>query len=245
MGADVPLLCCRPPPCTAVRISDVHFWPIFLRFVRALRVYPYVQTGRCSYVAVLVDGTLPIAVLICKLAWVLPSLMLEEVEAHVLLFAGTQILPLVAAGTPQQYICLHRSTRRSRPATFHHTPSFRCLPYRQQATTCLPVKKRGRLTSSTRPNLDAHESSRSPSRPRDSRRGEPPEKGSGDETEDGPPDPHPDPSAKRVDSPVRVAKETNKLHRTRGRLHASSRQTRGSDTSGPPRARQGTITAAT
>ena len=94
-------------------------------------------------------------------------------------------------------------TRRSHPATFPHTASFRCPPYRQQATTCLPVRTRatrGRLRSSTRPNLDAHETGRAHSRSRDSRREEPREAGSGDETEDGAPYHHPDPPIKRVDS---------------------------------------------
>ena len=91
-------------------------------------------------------------------------------------------------------------------------PSFRCPSYRQQPVACLPVRKRatwGRLWSSTRPNLDAHETGRARSRSRDSRRGEPPEAGSGDETEDGPPYHHPDPPTKRVDSPVRAEKKTD------------------------------------
>ena len=134
-------------------------------------------------------------------------------------------------------ICLHSFfTRRSHPATFPHTPSFRCPPYRQQAA-CLPVRKRatrGRLRSSTPPNLDAHETGRARSRCRDSRRGEPREAGSGDETEDGAPYLHPFPPTKRVDSPVRAEKKTDQPHRTRGRLDASSRQPRGSATSCPP-----------
>ena len=109
-------------------------------------------------------------------------------------------------------ICLHSFfTRRSHPATFPHTPSFRCPPYRQQAT-CLPVRKRatrGRLRSSTHPNLDAHEPGRARSRSRDSRRGEPPVAGSGDETENGAPYLHPFPPTKRVDSPVRADKKTD------------------------------------
>ena len=43
MGADVPLLCCTP--CSAVRVSAAHFWPLLLRFVRALPVYPTVRLG--------------------------------------------------------------------------------------------------------------------------------------------------------------------------------------------------------
>ena len=109
-------------------------------------------------------------------------------------------------------ICLHSFfTRRSHPATFPHTPSFRCPPYRQQAT-CLPVRKRatrGRLRSSTHSNLDAHETGRARSRSGDSRRGEPPENGSGDETEDAAPYLHPDPPTKRVDSPIRTEKKTD------------------------------------
>ena len=43
MGADVPLLCCTPG--TAVRVSAAHFWPLLLRVVRALPVYPTVRLG--------------------------------------------------------------------------------------------------------------------------------------------------------------------------------------------------------
>ena len=68
---------------------------------------------------------------------------------------------------------------------------------------------RGSLRSSTRPNLDAHETGRARSRSRDSRRGESPEAGSGDETEDGPPYHHPDPRTQRVDSPVRTENKTD------------------------------------
>ena len=122
-------------------------------------------------------------------------------------------IPLLTAGTPQQYICLDRFfTRRSHPATFPHTPSFRYPPYRQQATTCLPVRKRatrGRLRSSTHPNLDAHETGRARFRSRDSRRGEPPGAGSGDEPVDGAPYLHPDPPTKRVDTPIRAEKKTD------------------------------------
>ena len=56
------------------------------------------------------------------------------------------------------------------------------------------------------PQPDAHETARARSRSRDSRRGESPEAGSGDETEDGAPYLHPDPPTKRVDSPVRAEK---------------------------------------
>ena len=55
--------------------------------------------------------------------------MLDGVEAHILLLAGTQILPLLAAGTPQQYTCLHSLfTRRSHPATFPTPPPSAALP---------------------------------------------------------------------------------------------------------------------
>ena len=163
--------------------------------------------------------------------------MLDGVEAHILLFAGTQILPLLAAGTPQQYICLHSFfTRRSHPATFPHTPFFRCPLYRQQET-CQPVSKRatrGRLRSFTHPNLDAHKTGRTRSRSRDSRRGEPPEAGSGVKTEGGAAYLHPDPPTKRVDSPVCDEKKTDQPSPDPGCLDASSRQPRGSATSCPP-----------
>ena len=99
----------------------------------------------------------------------------------------------------------------SHPATFPYTPSFRCHLDRQQAT-CLPVRRRatrGRLKSSTRPNLNARETGRARSRSRDSRRGKSPEVGSGDETEDEPPYYHPGPPTKRVDSPVRAENKTD------------------------------------
>ena len=50
------LYCVAPP---ALRLGSVlpMFWLLLLRFVRVTRI-PYGQTGRCSYVAVLVDGTL-------------------------------------------------------------------------------------------------------------------------------------------------------------------------------------------
>ena len=121
-------------------------------------------------------------------------------------------ISLLTAGTPQEHFCLHRFfTRRSHPATFPHTPSFRCPPSRQQAT-CLPVRDRatrGRLRSPTHPNLDAHETGRACSRFHDSRLGEPPEAGSGDETEDGSPYLHPFPPTKWVDSPVCAEKKTD------------------------------------
>ena len=164
--------------------------------------------------------------------------MLDGVEAHILLLAGTQILPLLAAGTPQQYICLHSFfTRRSHPATFPHTPSFRCPPYRQQRAACLPVRKRanrGRLRPSTRPNLDGHEKGKARSRRRDSRRGEPPEAGCGDETEDGPPCHHPDPPTQRVDSPVRADNKTDQPPPDSGASRRQLSPARGSATSCPP-----------
>ena len=136
-------------------------------------------------------------------------------------------------------------TRRSHPATFPHTPSFRCPPYRQQAT-CLPVRKwatRGRLRPSTDPTLEAHETGRARSRSRDSRRGEPPEAGSGDETEDGAPYLHPDLPIKRVDSPVRAEMKTDQPPPDSG---ASRRQLSPAPWERhqlPPRARQGTTAA--
>ena len=61
MAVDVPLLCCTP--CTAARVSAAHFWLLLLWFVRVTHI-PYGQTGRCSYVAVLMVGTLLTAVLL-------------------------------------------------------------------------------------------------------------------------------------------------------------------------------------
>ena len=81
---------------------------------------------------------------------------------------------------------------------------------------------RGRLRSSTHPNLNAHEEGRARSRSRDSRRAESPEAGSGDETEDEPPY-----TTTRTHQPrgstgpfVQRTRRTN-LHRTRGSLDAS------------------------
>ena len=84
------LYCVAPP---ARRLESV--LPILAPFtaVRArVTRTPCGQTGRCSYVAVLVVGTLLAAVLLlfCSLAWLIPSLMLDGVEAHILLFAGTK-----------------------------------------------------------------------------------------------------------------------------------------------------------
>ena len=61
---------------------------------------PYGQSRRCSYVAVLVDGTLRTAVLLLygQLEWLLPSLMLDGAEVHVLLFAETQIYRYLQQG---------------------------------------------------------------------------------------------------------------------------------------------------
>ena len=67
----------------------------------------------------------------------------------------------------------------------------------------------GRLRSSTHPNLDAHETGKARSKSRDSKRGEPPEAGSGDETEYGAPYLHPDSRTNRVDSPVLAEKKTD------------------------------------
>ena len=61
MGADVPLLCCTP--CTAVRVSAAHFWPILLRFVRALPVSPTVRLG---------------AALMLRFCWMVPFLPLPS-----------------------------------------------------------------------------------------------------------------------------------------------------------------------
>ena len=172
--------------------------------------------------------------------------MLDGVEAHVLLFAETQIHRPLTAGTPQQYICLHSFfTRRSHPATFPHTSSSRFPSYRQRATG-LPVRKRAtrdRLMSSTHPNLDVHETERARSRSLDSKRGEPPEAGAGDETEDRAPYLHPDPLTERVDSTVRAKKtdqplpdsgvSRRQLSPAPGERHQLS----------PPGARQGTTAA--
>ena len=68
---------------------------------------------------------------------------------------------------------------------------------------------RGRLRSSTHPNLDAHDKERARSNSRDSRRRKPPEAGFGDETEDGAPYLHPDPPTKWVDSPVQAENKTD------------------------------------
>ena len=96
------------------------------------------------------------------------------------------------------------------PPSFTRSPSAALPP--QKKTTCLPLRKRsirGRVRSFTRPNRDAHETGRARSRSRDSRQGEPPEAGFGNETGDGAPYHHPDPSTKTVESPVREEKKTD------------------------------------
>ena len=67
----------------------------------------------------------------------------------------------------------------------------------------------GRLRSSTRLTLDVHETGRVRSRSRNSRRGELPEAGCGDETDNAPPCHHPDAPTRMVDSPVRSEKKTD------------------------------------
>ena len=136
--------------------------------------------------------------------------MLDGVQAHILVFAGTQILPLFAAGTPQQYICLHRSfSRRSRPPPFPTPPPPAALRTDNNVSTSEEAGYLGRLRSSTRPKLDDRETGRARSRSRDLRMGEPPEGRSGGEPENGPSGHHPGSPTKRINSPVRAAEKAN------------------------------------
>ena len=93
---------------------------------------------------------------------------------------------------------------------------------------------RRRLRSSTRPNLDAHETGRARSSSRYSRQGGSPVAGSGDDTEDTPPFYHPGPSTQTVDAPVRPENKTDQPRPDWGRLDASARHPQGSATSCPP-----------
>ena len=101
-------------------------------------------------------------------------------------------------------ICLRSFfTHRSHPL-----PPHLVLPLssRQKTSNNMATSEKrpthGRLRSSTRPNLDAHEIGRARSRSRDSRHAEPPEAGSGDDTEDVAPHHYSDSSTKTVDSPA-------------------------------------------
>ena len=89
-----------------------------------------------------------------------------------------------------------------------------------------------------RPNLDDRETGRARSRSRDSKRGEPPEEGSGDETSDRPQDHPPDSPTKRNEMPVRAQKEADQSPADAGASRRQLSQPRGSITSWPPRAQQ-------
>ena len=85
------LYCVAPP---ALRLGSVlSILAVFTAVRAGVTHIPYGQTGRCSYVAVLMVGTLLTAVPLVygELACLLPSLMLDGVEARILLFAETQI----------------------------------------------------------------------------------------------------------------------------------------------------------
>ena len=87
MVADAPLLRCTP--CTAVRVSAAHFYPILLRFVQVLAVYPTVRLGATLMLRFWwMVSFVPLSSLY---TWLLPSPMLDGVEARVLLYAETPI----------------------------------------------------------------------------------------------------------------------------------------------------------
>ena len=106
MGADVPSCVCTR--CTAVRVSAANFWLHLLRFVRALPVYPTINLGRCSYVAVFVDSSLltaaPIYIRVVGVAAMITDAGWSR--GPYLAVQGNTDIPILAAGTPQHYICL-------------------------------------------------------------------------------------------------------------------------------------------
>ena len=163
MGADASSLCCT------------HFWPLFV-------------SGLCGHYPTVRLA----AALMLRAWWMVPFLSLSSfillvTVAATITNAGRSRGPYLPAcwhtenrylqqGHHNNLICLRSFfTRRSHLATSSHTHPFCCPPYRQHATTCLPVRKpatRGRLRSSTRQYLDSHETGRARSRSRDSRRGD-------------------------------------------------------------------------
>ena len=176
-------------------------------------------------------------------------LMLKGAEAHTLLFSGTQISTPIEVRTPRQYIDLLRSfTRLSRPPPTSLPPA--ALPTDSKMSTSDDAGYSGRLRSSTRANQEVQETGRerSRSRPdsrsasRDSRRGGPPDEGSGDDTKDNTRGHRQSTPTDRVDSPVRK----EEAEQPPPGSETSRRQlspARGSTSSWPPRAQQSTTAA--
>ena len=186
ISADIPLLCCTS--CTAVGVSAAHFHA-FTAFRASVTRIPYGQTGRCSYIAVFVDGTI---------------LLLDGVEAHILLIAESQ--------TYRQLQQEHNNSISASKAYFQVVPIPPPSPTPPRSAALRTGMKRairGRMRSSTPPNRDAHETGKARSRYRDSRRGDSPETSSGHETGGGRPYHHPYPTNLRVDTPVRAGNKTD------------------------------------
>ena len=122
---------------------------------------PYGQTGRCPRAAVLVDGILltPVLLLYGYFAWLLPSLMLVGVEAHMLLFAGTQIDRYLQQGYHNNISVSTASLRVATP------------PPTSTMSTSDDAVYSGRLPSPTRPIQEAQGEGRERSRSGELRRG--------------------------------------------------------------------------
>ena len=144
--------------------------------------------------------------------------MLEMVDARTLFFCWHTDLATYRSGDtattcrPSSILYASLSPRPSPPSI---SPSSPAVPTQNNISTGDDAGYLRKLRATTRPNQDSHESgntcSRSRSRSRsishDTRRGEPSKEDSRDETEDEQLDRHQDPPTKRVDSPIRAARE--------------------------------------
>ena len=138
--------------------------------------------------------------------------MLDGVEAHILLFAEKQIYRYLQQGHHNNISASIASLRDvsippPSPTTLLPMPSLQTTSNNMSTSEEVGYSEKAGVFHA--PNLDAHETGRARSRSRDSRRGEPPEAGSDDETEDGAPYLHPDPPTKRFELPVRAETKTD------------------------------------
>ena len=212
MGADLSLLCWTPS--TAIRVSAAHSCPLLLLFVRTLPVYPTVRLGAALMLRF--DGWYP--------SYRCPTFILLVGVAVTITDAGRSRDSYLA-------VCWHKyiTSTCGRDTTticlppwviYVSFPSRHIPPHPLFPLPCLQTTSNNMSTSEEAGYSGLAEVFHAPQPgcPRDressletraSRRGEPQQAGSGDETEDGPSYHHPDPPTKRVDRPVRAENKTD------------------------------------